>query len=172
MSKKKVIPFSNYIKLSLIVVLTIIGAFICRNLYVSNINYQKSISIIRDVLVSEINSSEVYNYIRENDNAVLYIGVVYDDSCRSLEKELKAVITEQKLENTITYLNITDNKKKSSFIKEFNKFYGIKLLGYPSFVYFEDGKVKDLITVKTGNNLKISEIEDFINRNNLKDLYD
>ena len=104
---------------------------------------------------------------------VLYMCVSNNKVCRSLEKELKGVITERKLENTITYLNLTNNNKKSSFIKEFNKFYDTDLLGYPSFVLLEDGKVIDAVTVKVGTTLAVSRVVNFIERNNItSDFYD
>lgn len=173
MSKKKVIPISNYIKLFLLVVLTILLALGLRKIYISNTNYEKSFSVIEEVLVSEINSSEVYNYIRENDNAILYIGVSDDDNCRNFENEFKSVVTSRGLENVITYLNLTNNKKRSSFIKEFNKFYDTKILGYPSIVLIRDGKVTDIVTVKTGSKLDLDDAIKFLDRNKItSDIYD
>ena len=103
----------------------------------------------------------------------IYIGVSNDNNCRNLETELKNVITSRSLENTITYLNLTNNKKKSSFIKEFNKFYDTKLVGYPSFVFIEDGKVIDIVSVKVGSKLGIDRVVNFLERNNINsDLYD
>ena len=169
--KNEKIPVSNYIKLFLLVAVTCCLALICRNIYVSNINYNNSIPVISDVLKSEIRSSEVYNFIRENDNTIIYIGVSDDSNCRNLEEELKDVITDRGLEDEITYLNLSDNKKRETFIKEFNKFYDTKLLGYPSFIIFEDGKVKDILTVKTGNSLSISKVTDFFDKNNLLSEY-
>ena len=170
---KNKIPFSNYFKLGLIIIVTVLLAVLCRNYYLSRIDYENSISIIRDVLVSEINSDEVYSYIRENENVVLYIGVIDDENCRNLENDLKSVITSRGLENRITYLNITNDKKKTSFIKEFNKFYGTKVLGYPSFILFDEGKVKEIVTVKVGDDLSIDKVIDFLDRNNIStDIYD
>lgn len=171
--KNKKISTANYIKLGLIIILTVIGVILIRNSYLSNQEYENGIPIIRDVLVSEINSNEVYHYIRENENVVLYIGVANDKECRSLEENLKQEITDRQLESVITYLNLTNNKKKSSFIKEFNKFFDTKLLGYPSFVLIEDGKVKDIITVKIGHELSINRVINFLERNNIsRDTYD
>jgi len=171
--KEKKIPIGNYIKLGLIIIVTIVVAIFLRNRYLSNQEYENNIPIIRDVLVSEINSNEVYHYVRENEKVVLYIGVSNDENCRNLEEELKSVITERNLENTITYLNLTSEEKKSSFIKEFNKFYETNLLGYPSFVLIEDGKVIDIVTVKAGTSLSIGRVVNFIERNNItSDFYD
>ena len=171
--KEKRIPVGNYIKLGLIILATVLLAIFLRNSYISNQEYENGIPIIRDAVVSEINSNEVYHYVRENEQVVLYIGVSNDKNCRNLETDLKEVITSRHLENVITYLNLTNNKKKSSFIKEFNKFYDTKLLGYPSFVFIEDGKVMDIMTVKTGNKISVDRVINFLERNNISsDLYD
>lgn len=171
--KEETIPFSNYIKLGLIVVITIIIAIILRNYYINNENYEKTIPVIRDVLISEINSDEVYNFIRENENVLLYVGVSDDDNCRKLELELKDVITNRNLNDRITYLNITKEKKKTTFIKDFNKFYGTKINTYPSFILFEEGNVKDILTAKKNENLTIEEVINFLDRNNItSDIYD
>lgn len=171
--KEEKIPFSNYVTLFFIVAATIIGVLILRNIYISNINYEKKIPVIRDMVVSEINSNEIYNYIRENENALIYVGVADDDNCRKLEEKLEKVIKDNNLEDTITYLNLSNERKKQSFIKEFNKFYSTKLLGIPSFVVFKDGKVSDILTVKTGKSLSIEEVTNFLEKNNIMEgLYD
>ena len=171
--KENKIPVSNYIKLSLIIILTLTACFLLRNNYLSNQEYENGIPIIRSVVTSEINSNEVYHYVRENLSTVLYVGVANSSSCRKLEEDLKTVITERNLGNVVTYLNLTSTKNRSSFIKEFNKFYETKLLGYPSFVLIENGKVVDFITVKEGNDLDINRVINFLERNNISsDLYD
>lgn len=171
--EKNKVPVGNYIKLCLIIVVTLGACFALRNGYLSNQEYENGIPIIRSVLASEINSNEVYHYLKENDDTVLYIGVANNKSCRKLEEELKNVITDRNLENVITYLNLTNTKNKSSFIKEFNKFYDIKLLGYPSFVLIKNGKVVDYITVKEENNIGIDRVINFLERNNItNELYD
>lgn len=171
--KENKIPVGNYIKLGLIIIVTLILCFSLRNSYLSNQEYENGIPIIRDSVTSEINSNEVYHYVREKSSTILYIGVANDKSCRKLEEKLKDVILERNLGNVITYLNLTNTKNRSSFIKEFNKFYETKLLGYPSFVLIENGKVVDFITVKEKNDLDVNRVINFLERNNItNELYD
>lgn len=164
-SSKTQIPTSNYVKLAFIVVVTLFGVLLLRNWYVSSRNYELNIPVIKDTLKNEINEDEVYNYVRENENAILYIGVANDEGCRDFEKEFNTIIRDRKLENTIMYLNITQSKNKDKLIKEFNKFYDTKLLGYPSIVIFEEGKVKATLTVKVGQELKIEDTILFLDHN-------
>lgn len=167
MSKKvnKKIPFSNYVKVILVVVLVIFASLIFRNWYINSVNYELNMPIITETLLNEINADEVYNYVRENENVILYVGVVSDENCRSFEREFNEVISERYLEDTITYLNISKVKSKSKFIKEFNKFYGAELLGYPSLIIFEEGEIKATLTVKTGKELKIEDALQFLDEN-------
>lgn len=167
--QKKNIPVYNYIKLGIIVVVTIFAVVVLRNWYVGKTNYELNIPIIKDTLVNEINTDEVYNYIRENENAILYIGVVSNKNCRSFEKEFNRVIVDRNLQYEITYLNLSKAKNKSKFIKEFNKFYDTNILGYPSLVIFEEGSVKNIITVKTGKDLNVKDVIKFLDSNSIVD---
>ena len=89
MSKSKKIPFSNYIKLLLLIIVTVGLVFVCRNIYLSNEDYNNNIPIIRDYLVREINSKELYNYVREDSDAIIYIGVASSKTCRDYEIYLR-----------------------------------------------------------------------------------
>lgn len=166
-SSNKKIPVTNYIKLILVILITVFIAFLLRNWYISGRDYELNIPIIRDTLISEINTDEVYNYIRENENAILYIGVVSDVACRTFEEEFNQVIRDKSLEDTITYLNITKSSNKKEFINDFNKFYDTNILGYPSIVIFEEGEVKATLTVKTGKELNIDDAIKFLDDNDV-----
>ena len=54
--QKKNIPVYNYIKLGIIVVVTIFAVVVLRNWYVGKTNYELNIPIIKDTLVNEINT--------------------------------------------------------------------------------------------------------------------
>ena len=171
--KKSYIPISNYVKLIFIMVVTLGGVLVFRNVYLNNKLYEENIPLIREYVTSEINSNEIYNYVRENAEPIIYICTSSNTNCREFEKEFGPIIKSRGLENSITYLNISDVKKKSAFIKEFNKFYDVKLLGYPSIVIFEEGKVKDILTVKTNNSLNIKLVTEFFDKNGISvDDYD
>ncbi len=159
------IPVMNYVKLFFLVLVTIFIILLLRNWYINNRNYELSIPIIEETLKSQIHGDEVYNYVRENENAVLYIGVANDENCRSFEKDFNSVIRKRGLGDTIMYLNITKTKDKNGFIQDFNKFYDTDLLGYPSIVVFEEGKIKATITVKVGDPLQIEDVILFLDRN-------
>lgn len=154
----------GYIKIILIFAVTIFAILLLRNWYLSGINYQLNTPIIGNVLVREINTEEVYNYIRENENAILYVGVVNDSNCRKFEEDFQEVVKERHLENSITYLNLTKESNVTKFIKEFNKFYDTDLLGYPSLIVFENGKVIEALTVSTGGTLSTEKAVEFLDK--------
>lgn len=164
-SSKDKIPTINYVKLVVIVLITVFFVFILRNWYINGRNYQLNIPVIRDTLINEINTDEVYNLVRENENIIFYVGVVNDELCRSFEKEFNHVIVDRKLEDTITYLNITKSSNKKKFIQEFNKFYGSNLSGYPSIVIFEEGEIKATFTVETEKELNMDSVIEFLDSN-------
>ena len=167
-SKKKSSNQKNYIggyiKIILIFVVTIFAILLLRNWYLSGVNYQLNTPIIGNVLIRKINTEEVYNYIRENENAILYVGVVNDSNCRKFEEDFQNVVKERHLENSITYLNLTKESNVTKFLKEFNKFYDTDLLGYPSLIVFEDGKVIDALTVSTGGTLSKEKAIEFLDK--------
>ena len=163
--QKEKITVGNYVKLVLIIILTVALALVLRNWYINHQNYEKNIPVIRETLKNEINTDEIYSYIRENEDVVLYMGVADDEKCRSFETKLNEIIKERHLENSITYLNITNANNPSKFIKEFNKFYGSNIKGYPSMIMFKEGEVKDTLTVKTGKELMIEDAITFLDEN-------
>jgi len=155
----------GYIKLFFLFASTIGLCILFRNWYLNGMNYELSTPIIGETLIQEVNGSEIYTYIRENENAVIYIGVPSDKDCRNFEMDFNKIIVDQQLENSITYLNLTKEKKVKTFIKEFNKFYDTNLLWYPSIVIFEDGKVKDLLTTKDDKVITKEQVLEFLKNN-------
>ena len=167
--KKEGVPVSNYVKLFLLIIGTMILSLILSKIYIDNINYESKIPIIRKSINSEIKPDEVYNYVRENQDTVIYMCTSNNKECRKLEEEFSKYIEKNKLKDKITYLNLTDYKK-DKFIKEFNKFYGTNLLGYPSLIVFKEGEVSDIIT--TNSKLEIDDVIKLFERNDITNDYD
>lgn len=157
---------AGYIKLGLIFAVTIFLVLLLRTWYLNRVNYELSVPIIKETLTQEINSNEIYNYIRENEDSILYMGVVTDQDCRSFEVTLNEIIKDRYLENTITYLKLTEDENIQKFIKEFNKFYDANLKEYPAIIVFEDGKVKDILEANK-NKLTKDDVVKFLENNNI-----
>ena len=157
--------FSNYIKLFVLFVVTVLVVLFLRNLYLGKQNYKLKIPVISETVQQEINQNEIYNYVRENPNALIYVGTASDSDCRTFEIDFNQIIKNNKLEEEITYLNLEKEKGMKKFFQEFNKFYGSFLRKYPSIVAFKDGKVEEILEVPVGNQYSSSIVQEFLNRN-------
>lgn len=153
-NKERVIPKKNYIKVFLIYAIVLVMTFIAVYSYDSYQKYQNSISILKDTIV-ELNIESFNNYILENEDFLLYIGVPSSKESRRVEEDLLSVIEKYQLENRMIYLNVSDGW--TNFSQDFNTTYDKKLDKYPAFVIFSNGQVLDL--VQSGNkNLTAADI--------------
>ena len=157
----------GYIKIIFLFLLTGFAILLVRNWYVTRVNYQLSIPIIKETLIQEVNGDEIYNYVRANENVVIYMGVVTDQKCREFEEMFNEIITEKNLETTITYLNLTEEKKVKNFLKEFNKFYDSRLNSYPALIVFEDGQIKNTLS-QENSKLTNQEVITFLEENDIE----
>lgn len=164
--KKNDSNMTGYIKLGFIFAVTVFLVLLLRTWYLNKVNYELSVPIIKETLTQEINSNEIYNYIRENENSIIYMGVVTDQDCRDFEATLNVIIRDRYLENTITYLKLTEDENIQKFIKEFNKFYDANLKKYPAIIVFEDGKVKDILE-SNKNELTKDDVVTFLKNNEI-----
>lgn len=154
----------GYLKLFLLFAVTVFLVLFIQNLYLGKENYQLNIPVISETLKQEINKNETYNYVRENPDSILYIGLVSDTDSRTFELDFNQIIKTRKLEESITYLNLEQEKGVDKFFKEFNKFYGCNLKEYPSIVIFDEGKVIDILEIPTGDKYKSEIVEKFLDR--------
>lgn len=154
------IPIKNYIIIIVIFIVSISFAMFLRNWYNSYQDYQKTIPVLNGV-VSEVRYNEIDNYIVDNQNVIIYIGVATDDNCRKLEKGLKKIIEKRHLKEKIVYFNITDVSDKELLLKEFNDKYALedKIYTYPAIILIENGKVVDFKSKNASQDLLISDVE-------------
>ncbi len=157
--------FSNYVKLFVLFAVTVLIVLFLRNLYLGKQNYKLKIPVISETIQQEINQNEIYNYVREYPNALIYVGAVSDSDCRTFEIDFNQIIKNNKLEEEITYLNLEKEKNTKEFFKEFNKFYNSSLKRYPSIIAFKDGKVAEILEVPVGENYSSKVVQEFLDRN-------
>lgn len=158
MKKEKEQYLSNLFKLALIFIFTILVVLGIRKWYLNGLEIELATPVIAEVLHQEIKKNEVYTYISENDPAILYFESSSDSSCRKLEKNLLSFIRDNSLEDIIVYMNL-DDEDVSKFFSDFKEYFGYKkeLVSVPTFVYMEDGKVKQVLTGK----LDKAKVEEF-----------
>ena len=161
MTRVKEIPKKNYYILTAIVLITLIISITACIVYNNQKKYENNIPVIRGK-ISEIEAKDIDEYLRENPNSLLYIGVASDNNSRSLEEELLALKEKKNLD--LLYVNISDLKNKKVFYEDFNRKYGngFELSNYPAFIVIKDGKVYNM-KEKKDTDLYIYDIEQLIN---------
>ena len=137
-------------------------------LYENRVNELKEIPVIRNTL-SEINYTELDNFVTENPMAVLYVCKPSDDVCRNFEKKLKPYIEKNNLNNYITYVNL-NGIDSFEFFDKFNSLYVSKKPikeSYPAIILFEEGQVKAYIQEKENKPLTVSDVKYFLKINDV-----
>ncbi len=151
----------NYIIIAVVCIFTIVFAFYLRNCYKDYEAYHLTIPVIRNTL-TEMNSSELDHYVQENYNVIVYIGIPTDQECRSFEKELATLVKKYELKDYLIYLNLENQEKAKSTIKEINlKYASNQLKYYPAILIFEEGSVSKILQGSAVSPLSIKEVEGY-----------
>lgn len=164
--KKKAIK--NYFLLILIFAASIgLTMYLC-NWYRVYDEYQKETPVIRGSL-SEITKDELDHYILENPTTVIYMCTSDDILCRNYEKELKKLIEQKNLQESIIYLNL-NAINNDEFVEQFNNNYPYKVKltkRYPALVIFEEGQVSNILQGTETEKLTITKTKQFIEINKI-----
>ena len=168
--KENKIPVKNYFILAFIFLIGIgLTMYFCKWYEVIDAE-KKQTPVIRGI-IPEISSQELDNYVLENPTALLYLCTSDNMKCRNFEKDFKKYIIKNAMENYIVYVNLT-NVNQVKFVKEFNNNYEFKTKltpNYPALIYFNDGKISDMIEGTSSNKLTLSKAKDFIEKNKIGD---
>ena len=155
----------KYLELIIIFLVVIILVIMLRNWYRNEQIIKANAPVIRGV-IAEINPDELAEYVEESEDFILYICSAEEKSCRTFEKELKPFIESNKLQQDITYLNITEVEEKEEYLKGISETYqSIKTVStYPTLMKFQDKKVVSSIEI-TEDVEKLGEVENFLRVN-------
>lgn len=163
MKKKKDInkEISNYVKVCFVFLAVIVLVLFLRKWYLNSQELELNTPVLEDVVTHQIKSNEIYNFINDNDTALIYMCVANDENCRKLEKGMKKLISKNSLEDIIVYLNLSDNTNVSKFYSELvNKYdYNSELKEYPTFLYFENSKINKSLS---GKDITVKDVESFL----------
>lgn len=158
----------NYIILFIIFVLCIGFILYFCKIYKVYDEEQKKVPVIHGEL-SEIYQDDLDHLILENPTVVIYMCTSNDLVCRDFEKNFIKLLKKNDYNNEIIYLNLTD-QDIDSFISNFNSIYPYKVKltkNYPSFVLFEDGKIKSILQGNDKKKLSISKVKQFLELNEI-----
>ena len=150
MAKRK--SKNQSIKKLVIVLLCIIG-FILAILYFykwhqvkEQEKYMNSYLVASNTINLEIaDTKEIRDVLSEaSDDYFIYISYTKDKDVYELEKDLKPIIDEYNLKNIFYFLNVTEAKNKTNYIKDIADKLNIKeseIYNVPIILYFKDGKL-------------------------------
>lgn len=160
---EKEIPKKNYVKLIIIVLVTLALSVTIFIIYNNKKDYDNSQPILRNK-VKEIDYNDIDNYIDENETVLLYFGSVKDENSKKVEKDILKLLDKREID--LIYVNITDVDKYKSFCKSFNEKYNSVLYNYPAFIYIKNKEVVDLVQ-KSRSNLEIYDITNILDKNEI-----
>lgn len=163
-NNKREVPIKNYIKLGIILLISILALFY---LYLWYRTYEENRlnTPIMDNYLSIINYNELNDYLTENKNATIYLSKLNDNDIRSFEKEFKLIIQDNALKNKILYLDLTNELDQNNEITITNN-YTINENNLPMIVIIENSQVKKTYNIKE-NNYDENKLETFLDQNNL-----
>ena len=112
------------------------------------------------------------NGMDQNNNTITINCIPRDYSNEDINiNQLQEVQKELQDYNYIVYVNLT-NVNQVKFVKDFNNHYEFKTKltpNYPALIYFNDGKISDMIEGTSSNKLTLSKAKDFIEKNKIGD---
>lgn len=163
-NNKREVPIKNYIKLGIILLISILALFY---LYLWYRTYEENRlnTPIMDNYLSIINYNELDDYLTENKSATIYLSKLNDNDIRSFEKKFKLIIQDNALKNKILYLDLTNELDQNNEITITNN-YTINENNLPMIVIIENSQVKKTYNIKE-NNYDENKLETFLDQNNL-----
>lgn len=163
-NNKREVPIKNYIKLGIILLISILALFY---LYLWYRTYEENRlnTPIMDNYLSIINYNELNDYLTENKNATIYLSKLNDNDIRSFEKEFKLIIQDNALKNKMLYLDLTNELDQNNEITITNN-YTINESNLPVIVIIENSQVVEIYNIKE-NNYDENKLEAFLNQNNI-----
>ncbi len=160
MNKSVDIPKKNYVICFFLFLIVIVASLIIYVINNDQKKYSNKVPVLRGKVL-ELNVDAIDEYLNENDDVLLYLGVANDSNSRTLEEKMLPLIEYGKL--NIIYLNITDVNNKRNFIKSFNKKYGSNLIlkKYPALIYIKEEKIYEMIQ-RDDKELTIMDVKQFM----------
>lgn len=143
---------SNYIKLALILIATILITIMVCNIYRNYENNKGKESYLAKY-IPNIKCSELSNAITElNSDSFLYLTFTGSKDIYNLEKELKKEIKKYNLEESIIYVDCTGSINSDRSVKYVNELFkvGEDTIRVPAIIYFKDNNPKDYVDSKDG----------------------
>lgn len=140
---------NNYLKLALIIIVTIFLVFL-----ISNISKNYSINKINTSYISKCVPNIKYNELDDalielNQDTYLYISYTGNKDIHNFEVKFKKLLRDKELLNNVIYLNmdeeINEEENYLELLNEKLKLTDNKITALPSIIYYKDSKVIEII---------------------------
>ena len=159
-------PLKNYVIAILVVLLVIFITFYIFSWF--KVYEQREMKSPFTGFCSELQYNELENSLVETPNSYfIYISYTNDKMAYKLEKKVKRIIVDNDLQSKIYYLNVTNEKGNEDFINNLNTLLNLtdkKLTNIPAIIYFNSGKVIDVINSKEHKVFDIKELNELIRK--------
>ena len=158
------IPRKNYVILGVVILVSLLIVYY---LYMWFTAYKstKEREVILDKYMTVINYNELDDYLVENPDGIIYVGILNDEDITKFEKKFKNSIKNNKINKEVLYLNITDELNSGKKISEMKDKYTVNyanITDVPNIMVFEDGKIKTIYSIRD-NGYDVQKVEKFIN---------
>lgn len=144
------VPFKNYIKLFLLIMVTISITIGISLIYQ---NYRKSHKSYLSKNIQNINVKELDIYLQENDYVIIFVTSEKDNEHDTEYENLVKDLTENDIKQYTVYLN-RDKKENINYFKDT---YNVSIENDMAFL-IEDGKIKRRIKLKDYNMNEINNL--------------
>ncbi len=170
MKKTREIPKQNYIKLFLVLMVSILIVLYLASWYL--VGQSNNDAYINDTL-TELNEADLDSYIIDNPNAIVYFSNNNSETDK-IEKELVTYINDAQLTDKMVYIDDKAIESNDFYYNFTNKYFSKELIdknvsfsNMPNIVVFEEGKVVDII-IKETDKVTIEDIKSILSKYEVK----
>lgn len=158
--EQRKIPTKNYIIYGVIVVISLLFVFYLNEWFKAYKENELANSYIANY-VSEVSYQEFENYIQENPNMIVYIGMKDSEECLSVEKKLYKIIEKYDLIEETVFLNVEDNNSSnlnSLKQKYYNQSLTTQIDNVPAIAIVTNKKIVDIVVSDKDGNIERGDI--------------
>lgn len=169
---ERYVPIKNYV-IALFVVCAIIlltwYGFAWYKVFKEN-KVSTSYLVKEKIISNEIKSlDEVADIFSEvPESYYVYISYTGSEEVYNMERDLKDIIKEYNLNDSIYYLNVTDIKDNENYIEDINASLNLeskKITQVPTIIYYNNGEVVDIIKRSDNNIMNVGDFQKLLDVN-------
>lgn len=158
------IPKKNYVILGIVILVSLLIVYYLY-MWFTAYTATKEGEAILDKYMTVINYNELDNYLVENPDGIIYVGILNDEEISKFERKFKNSIKNSKINKEVLYLNITDEISNVNKVKGMKERYTVNyadITNVPNIMVFENGEIKTIYSIKD-NGYDVDKAVKFIN---------